>query len=284
MQNYEYMIANGVAPETAIERAFGGGGTTINNNMGEGGIDYGQPPTNHAWARTPDGAIQTDERGAPIALPVGPALAEIAAQDDKTESRGGMADTASDAVVTAASRAREAANERIMTGALGGLAAYNPASQNAEVYRQVTSLRAMAAAENLNAMRQASPTGGAMGNASDADIKLLMDKAGALDPASPNFQRDLDDYERFLLRTIHGNEAGDRIYQETRSGDVPPPAPDAAAGGGAWSGPSAPDILMLSQQDLLALGSAINDQTPPEIVAAIRARAEQLRGEQNGNP
>ena len=72
-------------------------------------------------------------------------------------------------------------------------------------------------------MRAASPTGAALGGVSDKDLILLASKSGALDPASPNFERDLDDYERTVLRLVHGVEAGDRIFEATRV------APDASA-------------------------------------------------------
>jgi len=73
-------------------------------------------------------------------------------------------------------------------------------------------LKANASVENINAMRAASPTGGALGQASDSDIKLLQAKSGALDPASKYFVRDLADYTRSLLRTVHGVGAGDDIF------------------------------------------------------------------------
>jgi hypothetical protein len=137
--------------------------------------------------------------------------------------RTGLAESAANVVITAAQRARQAAANRRVGGVLGPLAAMNPATANAEIVRQVGTLKSMAAAENINAMRQASPTGGALGNASDADIMLLQQKSGALDPFSPNFERDLDDYERTLLRTIHGFEEGNRIYEATRDGMLLPP-------------------------------------------------------------
>jgi hypothetical protein len=68
-------------------------------------------------------------------------------------------------------------------------------------------------------MRQASPTGGALGSATDADMILLKQKSGALDPQSPNFIRDLEDYELTLLQTIHGFAAGTRIFNQTRGGN-----------------------------------------------------------------
>lgn len=59
-----------------------------------------------------------------------------------------------------------------------------------------------------------------MGAASDADMLLLREKSGALDPRSPNFLRDLDDYELTLLQTIHGFAAGTQIFNQTRGGSA----------------------------------------------------------------
>jgi hypothetical protein len=151
------------------------------------------------------------------AIPGGPE--DTTATDARRE---GTRATESDIVVTAGQRAREAYGSRTVGGALGRVAAINPSSDNAELYRQVDVLRAQAQLGNLTAMREASPTGGALGSVTEGELKILADKSGALDPASPNFLRDLDDYERTLLRTIHGPEAGDRIFAETRG-----PAPDA---------------------------------------------------------
>jgi hypothetical protein len=124
--------------------------------------------------------------------------------------------TATDVITGAASNARTAAKDRAVGGWMGSVAAINPGSQNAEVYRQVEVLKANASAENIAAMRAASPTGAALGGVSDKDLALLASKSGALDPASPNFERDLDDYERTVLRLVHGVEAGDRIFEATR--------------------------------------------------------------------
>ena len=64
----------------------------------------------------------------------------------------------------------------------------------------------------FRAMRAASPTGGALGAVSDSENAMLAAKAGALDPSSPNFARDLDDYELTLLKIVHGPEAGQKIF------------------------------------------------------------------------
>jgi hypothetical protein len=121
---------------------------------------------------------------------------------------------ATETASTAAKRAFEAADERDVGGLLGAVAAYNPESLNAEVYRQTNALKAMASIESLTAMRNASPTGAGMGNPTDRDAVLLEQKHGALDPKSPNYPRDLLDYTRALFQTIHGKEAGNALFEE----------------------------------------------------------------------
>ena len=96
------------------------------------------------------------------------------------------------------------------------MAANLPWTPSAEVVRQVATLKANGTLAALTAMRAASPTGAALGAASDKDLALLADKAGALNPDSPNFKRDLDDYERTLLRTIYGREKGDAEFAKSR--------------------------------------------------------------------
>ena len=67
-------------------------------------------------------------------------------------------------------------------------------------------------------MRNASPTGAALGALSDKEGALLVAVTGALDPASPNYPQQLDQYERTMLELVHGPELGRQIYEETRTG------------------------------------------------------------------
>jgi len=147
--------------------------------------------------------------------------------EDNTQTdaaAAGNRDVATSTITTAAQRAREAAGERVFSGPLSGVAAMNPSGANAEIYRQVEVLKSQAIVGNLQAMRDASPTGGALGAVTAPELKMLADKSGALDPRSPNFLRDLDDYERSLLNVIHGPEVGERIFNETRGGANTPDA------------------------------------------------------------
>jgi hypothetical protein len=206
-----------------------------NVSVGPTGTDYGQPPADMAWARNADNTVKLDERGVPIALPItgrpsdiqrvqdiGKMAGEaIGAAEVEANQESGAA-TGADVILTAARRAREAVSQQNLgptgTSVVGAL----PWTDSAEVLRQVATLKSNGTFAGLVALRAASPTGAGVGAASDRDLQLLADKAGALDPNSPTILRDLDDYERTLLRTIYGFEKGDKMFEETRkkSGDV----------------------------------------------------------------
>lgn len=176
--------------------------------------------------------VEYDDQNRPISMapvPGSPAALEAETARRKVEAGEGARGTVTDTITSQAQKARDLIG-RTTTGAGGWALSGVPFSDAADMYRYVGSLKSIAAAENLQAMRAASPTGGALGNASDADIKLLQDKAGALDPASPNFPAMLDEYERSLLRIIHGPTEGDRIFDATRKVQPPPSASAPAIG------------------------------------------------------
>lgn len=214
-QNYEYALAQGMSPEEA--RKWVSNGTSVNVNTGSNGQNIGTIP--QGYTAVPDPSNPSGFRME--AIPGGP--------EDKSQAQAaaaGNAATATDVITTAAQRARDAAGNRAMGGVGQGIvAAVNPYSDSAEVARQVEVLKSNAKIENLQAMRAASPTGGALGAVSDSESAMLAAKAGALDPSSPTFTRDLDDYERTLLRIVHGQALGDQIFEQTRT-------QPAATGGG----------------------------------------------------
>lgn len=206
IQNYQYLVSQGVDPVQAQTMAFGGGGTSINN--------YGSIPSGYEVYQDPaTGATQMR----PIAG--GPAALEAEAAAAAAAAGAGQDQTLTDTVVTASQLARDAFSSGALTsGTLGNILANLPESQAAEVRRQVKVLAGNAIVGNLQAMRDASPTGGALGSVTEGELALLQSLQGALDPSSPTFLRDLDNFERSFLETVHGREAGRRIFEETRQG------------------------------------------------------------------
>lgn len=173
-------------------------------------LDTGTIPQGYEAIRDDNGRVV---RYQPI--PGGPAdtsASEAAAAENQAVS--------GDVIMGAASKARQIAREngRWATGIGGQLLSGIGETRAAELRRQVEVLKSNAKVENLQAMRAASPTGGALGSVSNQENEMLAAKAGALDPnASPeDFQSALDDYERTLLRIVHGKKVGDAIFEDSR--------------------------------------------------------------------
>ena len=209
-------LANGLITQEQAQMAvdkLGGGGTSVTVNNDGSGV---KPLGTEGQILVPDPNEPSGYRvelapGSKAAMEAESAKSKKAATDEAKASGTAIA---SDVITTAADRALAANRERSVGGLLGSVAAFNPSSMNAELYRQVDVLTANAKVENLQAMRAESPTGGALGAVTEKETQMLADQAGALDPASPRFERDVLDYTRTLLRVIHGKDAGDAIFEQ----------------------------------------------------------------------
>ena len=164
------------------------------------------------------GNVRLDGQGRPMAAPIPgtDTAVERAEAQAASEKKQSNSETASDIVISSANLARKAVGRQDFGAAGTSLIGKLPWTDSAEVMRHTSVLKAQASAGNLQAMRDASKTGGALGNVTEKELKLLEDMSGALNPNSPTFLRDLDMYERTLLRTIHGKDAGDAIFEESR--------------------------------------------------------------------
>ena len=190
-----------VGPDGKVSQ-IGGGGTNVTVNNGS---DVGTIPQGFELFTDPD-------TGARSMRPIAGGPEDKSAQAAAT---AGAKETMTSVITNAATRAREAAASRQLGGVGQSTVAWaNPYSDSAEVKRQVDVLKSNATIEALNAMRQQSPTGGALGNVTESEGQMLAAKAGALDPSSPYFERDLADYYKTLLETVHGPQRGAEIFKE----------------------------------------------------------------------
>lgn len=211
-----------VMGKDGIPEPIGGGGVTVNNQIGGGAEPLGT-----------EGQILVPDESAPGGVRVEVAKGskldlERQGLADKQEVKEGNASIASETVTTAAQRALEAASNRLFGEYGQGIVGdWVPQSDAAEVKRQVGVLKSQAIVGNLQAMRDASPTGGALGAVTAPELQLLADQAGALDPSSPTFPRDLEDYTKTLLRTIHGPEEGTKVFNQWKESMGAATAPDA---------------------------------------------------------
>ena len=161
--------------------------------------------------QVPPGYVLREDPSAPSGYRMMPVSGS---PEDKGAAQADNASITGTVVTNAADRALAAANSRTLGGIAAPIAAMNPASPNAEVYRQVAVLKSNATIEALNAMRAQSKTGGALGNVTEKEGTMLAAKAGALDPTSPSFKRDLLDYTHTLLQVINGSDAGNQLFAQ----------------------------------------------------------------------
>jgi hypothetical protein len=204
----------GLPPQGAFQMSregqisqIGGGGVNITN---EGTIPAGYQAVRDAQGRV--NSIQP--------IPGSPAALEMEQALKSRETQGGRKETATDVITGAATNAREILKDSwFTTGTPGRIASNLSESPAAELRRQIDVLKSNATIENLTAMRQASPTGGALGSVTEKEGAMLAAAAGAIDAnaGKANVEKALDNYERTLLRVIHGPKVGDAIFEQTRA-------------------------------------------------------------------
>lgn len=229
IQNYNYYAEQsqqlGIQPKTfdewSLERRRAGAVTV---NTGNNGIDYGDPPAGMAWVRDQSGNVMSDERGVPQALPIkGTKLyneQEQSAAASKNRDQG-QRETA-DIQMQEIARARELI-EGVPTWTTGfiGSIAKNIAGTGAYNLRTLLdTIKANIGFDQLNQMRQQSPTGGALGQVTERELAYLQAVAGSLDMGMD------DESLLFNLQRL------ERRYQEVISGTSPvSPGRDAATQG-----------------------------------------------------
>lgn len=166
------------------------------SNLGPNGIDYGNPPTDMAWKRKPDGSIEVDGNGAPVAVPVSGGKLDVATKEDeatklKKEAQGNVATAFVDRSIDDGLNIIKASSNnwtQPITGFAGSAASYIPGSTAYNLSETLNTIKANLGFAKLQQMREASPTGGALGQVSDFENKLLQSTFGSLEQAQGNEQ------------------------------------------------------------------------------------------------
>jgi hypothetical protein len=235
-----------VGPNNEI-KAVGGGGVTVNNSLGQEagqflyGSDGGVPP---GW--------RVDrETGVASRIPGGPAEAEQQSQDEARGRQetltGRQLNPTIDDIITA----RDLASSGIgRTGMLSSILQRVPVVGQGAVDLSATidAIGSGISLENLNQMRQASPTGGALGNVSDKQSALLSEAFGSLRQSQSRdlFLFNLARVENTLNDIVHGEGRGPERHDMAKmrsqlrgSGPAPQPATGAQP-----DQPSPPDWML----------------------------------------
>lgn len=193
---------------TAVKKA-GAPVTNITTNMGSNGINYGDPETGLAWKRNPDGSVML-ENGLPVAAPYPGSKAYVAATDKETKAVNAeeQQQRAADIVLEDINRALDGvvASPTLTTGIGAQLTSGIGGTPAKDVSELVTTIRGNIGFDRLQQMRDASPTGGALGPVSDFENKNLQAVLGSLEQSqSPEqFVSNLLRLEEVYLDIIHG--------------------------------------------------------------------------------
>jgi hypothetical protein len=188
----------------------------VNNNEG-----YGAPGDGLVWARDPAGDIKLDDRGAPIAIPYqGGKLFNEQQQADKTAAAQKQnADTKGGVVVQDIDRTLDQieSNPLLTTGVGSQATSWLGGTPAQAVGSLLDTIKANTGFDQLQAMRNASPTGGALGPVSDMENRLLQSTLGSIDPKqpAPQLADNLKRLKNIYLDIIHG--PGNGPYREKLS-------------------------------------------------------------------
>ncbi|MFE3836926.1 transglycosylase SLT domain-containing protein [Pseudogemmobacter sonorensis] len=160
------------------------GATTV--NVGDGAPGLGKLSTDYAYIVDPEtGKIKLDPQGLPMAAPVpgSPAAQAIAAANDKGAMRADQAMTSAEIVREDIGRAKEqVANGGIMpvTGAAGSLLSNIGGTGAHDLQQTILTIQANVGFDRLQQMREASPTGGALGSITERELATLQAVMGSL--------------------------------------------------------------------------------------------------------
>lgn len=179
--------------------ARGGGGQGKGDGKGGGG-SFGKAPQGYRF--TPDGSLEP--------IPGGPAAQAKIAMDEKRKADAGL-------VVQDIGRSLELIkNSPSAAGTADfGLLSYIPGTPTQSLDHLLESVKSNIGFDKLQAMRQASPTGGALGSVSDKETAMLQSTAGKLSSYMPEDQLK-DNLKRLYNQyndIIHGPGNGPERYQ-----------------------------------------------------------------------
>src|SRR6056297_160766 len=221
-RNYDFMISKGVPPEQAMERAFGGRGD-VNVNTGDQRPQVGTIKPGWQLFEDPEtGAYRMEP------IPGGPAAAEAESAEEAAAKRGSQATRAAGVVLEDIDALQETLRKSKLpiTGAIGSLVRNIPGTDAYDASAMIQTIAGNIGFDRLQQMREASPTGGALGAVSERELSTLQSVLGSLDQAQSQAQ-----FERNLNRL-------EDIYTEImRKASAYPNANDFGFGGQGGAAP-----------------------------------------------
>lgn len=223
-QEYEQAVQQGFKGtlldyQTALKQAGAGNSSTTIYNK-----DYGAIPPGFRLVETPEG-VQME------AIPGSPAAGDAADKFNKELAANTQKQTVGDIVLDDIGRALDTsknASGMPSTGFFGGVLEGVPGTNAHNLQQTLQSIKANVSFDKLQAMRQASPTGGALGSVTEGEGKKLESVYGALEQSQsqPQFEYNLKRLANVYMDIVHGEGNGGPRYELTGGGVGAGGAPD----------------------------------------------------------
>lgn len=232
MRNYEFFLSQGMTPEQAMEAVRGG--TSVNVNTGDAGPEIGTIPQGYAVvpdATNPSGYRLEAIPGGPAEAERQQAEAERIAQESMEALSAEQTSQNADMVLDDIGQVKTIVETSKLptTGAVGALLANFGGTAAHDVQQLTLGIRANIGFDRLQQMREASPTGGALGNVTNQELERLDSVLGSLAQSQSEEQ---------FLRNLNRLE---QVYSGIkRKADAYPNANEFGFGGGQ-SAPTVPN-------------------------------------------
>ena len=217
MQNYQYLVSQGVDPSEAMERAFGKGGTSV-SVMGQAP----KPDTGYRNVYDDQGRLVSQEP-----IPGGPVDREIQEQRAAEQQRLETSQTTQSNKESVVVRDIDRMVEMIDSGGIfdlpesgiwgsrlaniaGGL------NQEAVTFKNLLDgIQSNVAFDRLQQMREASKTGGALGAVSERELGLLMSALGTIDQStSPQILKENLEFIKRTVKKIENDPIASKFFYD----------------------------------------------------------------------
>jgi hypothetical protein len=217
IQNYQYLISQGVDPALAQQQAFGAPSTTV--NVGDQGQRMGTVPAGYAVVEdpsNPSGFRLEPIPGGPVAAAEAASAEQLAAGAAQTERYGNV-------VTEDIGRALNIIEKdpTFTTGLLGQMLSNIGGTPANRVRNLVDTVKSNVGFDRLQAMRESSPTGGALGSVTERELSLLTSAIGSLEQSNndADLAYNLKRVNQIYMDIIHGPGNWDPEQKVTPGGE-----------------------------------------------------------------
>lgn len=160
---------------------------SVSNNQEPPLPGYSPLDKGYVFRRHPDGRVMINDQGAPEVIAAVGSPAEQAEQEkarrlqDKAETKGQYSSIVTDEIDRSIQLILDDSFRFPVTGFFAGMSSALGGTDAYQLSQFLTTISGQAAFERLQAMRDAAPTGAALGQVSDKDIKLLLGALGSFE-------------------------------------------------------------------------------------------------------